>query len=867
MRAVHFWKVFRLVWGTGCIYICHWHEGISLTMSKLLTLKDWQYRQAGEETWNLSVPGPSTQIHADLLHNKSIPHPFIDTNEKDIQWVGEKDWEYQVQFEVDRTLEQLNSHVLVFEGLDTFASVSLNGVEILNTNNMYCEDRVDVKKLLKFGSHNTVHITFKSALLIARRLEKENGKFVCWNGETCRLHIRKAPYHFGWDWGPVIMTCGPYKPVRLELYNSTIEDFYVTLKLTDLSDVQLELNLTVDSINEVDAKIDIYSPDGDLVATDKLANITSGTSVTKLKLSQPQLWFPHTVGKPALHTFKVELTNKVGVITQLEKKIGLRNVELVQEPLDKGTSFYFKVNGVPVYCAGSNWIPAHSLLTMLTKKDYTEWLELAAFGNQSMIRVWGGGYYEDDFFYGECDRLGLLVWQDFMFACGQYPGDEKFIANVEREVTHQLHRLRNYACLALFAGNNEDYQIAEQSNLEWNRKDFTGDYSRTNFPARTIYERTLPSLMKKYLPSVPYHPGSPWSGENPTTDPTVGDLHQWNVWHGTQERYQDWYKLGGRFVSEFGMESLPSLKTYKECITDPKQLYPQSEYVDHHNKADGFERRLALYVIENIKITSFDLDSWIYATQLMQAECLAYAYKCWRRNWKKDKQRETGGALVWQLNDCWPVASWAIVDFYRRPKLAYYAIKRESNAVALGLYRNKVGGVKEAVIGAPHDYSKVTYNLDFWGVNSSLKDIEGVLNVDFYDGNTGVKLATPYNEKIIIGANSSTEFGAGLEIPNEKCIAYARLVDSNGNLIASGSDWPQPLKYLDLPHKLVEIEVGKGTITLSSEVPVKGLEILLHLDLFLDDNGFDLFPGDTKIVKVDGLEESAKVDIRYYQSQ
>lgn len=835
-------------------------------MYKLLTLKNWLYREFGKELWNPSVPGSCTQIHADLLYNRVIPNPFIDTYEKDIQWVGEKEWEYQMQFEVDQMLQQLNSHELVFEGLDTFANVFLNGVEILKTENMFCEHRVDVEKLLKFGDTNTIYIRFESALLVARRLERENGKHICWNGETCRVHIRKAPYHFGWDWGPVIMTCGPYKPVHLQSYNSRIRDFYVILNLSDMGDVDLELSLIVESLHETSATIDILSPSGNSVDEVFFSNVTSGTVLAKVRLSNPQLWYPKAIGEPALHTFKIQLSNRSGVVSRLEKHIGLRTVELVQEPLEKGTSFYFKVNGTSIFCAGSNWIPAHSLLTMLTKKDYTEWLELAVFGNQSMIRVWGGGFYEDDFFYSECDRLGLLVWQDFMFACGQYPGDKKFIASVEREAIHQLRRLRNHACLALFVGNNEDYQIAEVYNLEWDRKDHSGDYSNTNFPARTIYETTLPTLMKTLCPSVPYHPGSPWSGENPTADPTVGDIHQWNVWHGSQEKYQDWYKLGGRFVSEFGMESLPSLRTFQSCISDPDQMYPQSEYLDHHNKADGFERRLALYVIENIKITSFDMDSWIYATQLMQAECLAYAYKFLRRHWKKDNQREIGGALVWQLNDCWPVASWAIVDFYRRPKLAYYAIKRGAQPVSIGMYRKIIGGDDSTKISSPCNQGNISYGLELWGVNSTLLNVEGILSVDLYTSN-GDFAATPFYEKVILESNASTEIAFGLDIPHEKCIAYAKFIDLKGKLIASGSDWPQPLKYLEPPRNKVHVEVGKETITLTSEVPVKGVEILLNRDLILDDNGFDLFPGETKVVNVRGLENNEVVEIRYYQSK
>lgn len=835
--------------------------------SRSLTLTDWQFLQDGESEWNNSIPGPVTQIHADLLHNGLIPDPFIDMNETDIQWVGERKWQYRNIFFVDAETKSLKKHEFVFEGLDTFATVYLNGKQILKTENMFCEDRVDVGSHLKFGDKNSLLIEFDSALLVARELEKKNGKLECWNGELCRLYIRKAPYHFGWDWGPVIMTCGPYKPVRLESWDSAIEDFHVNVDVTDSGDVSLDMSLQVHSVSSVSAHIEILSPDGLQVFSETISDVTFGTYKAKALLDKPKLWFPHTIGQPDLHSFKVSLLSKhTETICEVKKRIGLRKVELIQDPLEKGTSFYFKINNIPVYCAGSNWIPAHSLLTKLTDKDYSEWLTLARDGNQTMVRVWGGGYYEHDIFYEECDRLGLLVWQDFMFACGQYPGDKKFIANVEREARHQLRRLRNHACLALFAGNNEDYQIAEASKLDWDPNDTSGDYSKTNFPARTIYERTLPQVMLELLPSVPYRPGSPWSGNLPTTDATVGDLHQWNVWHGTQEKYQDWYKLGGRFVSEFGMEALPSLKTYKECITSSNQLYPQSEYVDHHNKADGFERRLALYVIENIKVTSLDLDSWIYATQLMQAECLAYAYKCWRRNWKKDGQRENGGALVWQLNDCWPVASWSIVDFYRRPKLAYYAIKRESGRVVLGLFRNTVGGEAEKSIGAPHTYGKHRFSLDVWGANSSLNHSKGALTVEIFDV-SGEKLDTIYSESTSLKANESTEVASGLTLPDGQCVAYAKLVGPGGELIASASDWPQPLKYLQLDDRRVSYEVSDGKITFQAGKPVKGVEIISDLELFFSDNGFDLFPGDTKVIRARGLKADENIKIRYYQSE
>ncbi|GME83359.1 unnamed protein product [Ambrosiozyma monospora] len=443
-----------------------------------------------------------------------------------------------------------------------------------------------------------------------------------------------------------------------------------------------------------------------------------------------------------------------------------------------------------------------------------------------------------------------------MFACGAYPGYPEFIENVSKEVECTLKRLRNHCCLTIYAGNNEDYQVAEQMNLDWDPDDHNGDYSKTNFPARTIYERTLPQLVSKYHPEVPYHPGSPWGGKC-TADPTVGDIHQWNVWHGSQEKYQDWYKLGGRFISEFGMEALPVMKTYLDCITDESELYPQSSTVDFHNKAEGFERRLALYVIENIKITKMDLEGWIYATQLMQSECLSYAYKCWRRNWRGDGKRYTGGAIVWQLNDCCPIASWAIVDHYYRPKLAYYAVKRESAPLNLGLYRN--------VIELP--YGEKQYSVDIWGVNSSLHDQSASLVIGFYDITSGNLIKQLEGKDVVLKANQTTEFYEKLELPNSNSdiVVFSKL-EFDGKTIVTGADWPQPLKYLKFPDREVDAKVENDQIVLTANKPVKGVDVTVtNRDVYLEDNGFDIFPMNPVVLKAPGLEISDKISVNYYQ--
>lgn len=816
----------------------------------MTVLTNWEYRQANTKEWKKARPLPATEIHPDLQYNREIPDPFVDDHEKSLQWIGEMDWEYQTTFNVDNI--SFRKHQLVFEGLDTFADIYLNDIKILSTDNMFIEYKVQINKYITKG-RNTLRLYFKSALIIARSLEKKHFKALGFNGESSRMQIRKAQYHYGWDWGPTFMTCGPYKPIRYESYNSFIEDVYVKADVDEELNVSVDFQFVIDSIHtDNELSIEMAAPDDSIIF--KSINVKPGNNLKSYKIKNPQLWFPFTHGIPNLYTFTFTLKDsKPGLPQKIMKHVGFRRIELVQETFleQPGTSFYFKINNIPIYCNGSNWIPAHSFQTELSNKDYTEWLELLVNGNQNMVRVWGGGYYEQDIFYEECDRLGILVWQDMMFACGQYPGYKEFVDLVSEEIKSQLLRLRNHCCLALFAGNNEDYQVAEQFDLQWDKDDLSGDYSRTNFPARTLYENTFPKLVKQYFPGVPYHPGSPWGGKT-TADQTIGDLHQWNVWHGNQEKYQDWYKLGGRFVSEFGMEALPCRRTYEQCISDESELYPQSYLVDCHNKADGFERRLALYVIENIKVQGLDLDSWIYATQLMQAECLGYAYRCWRREWRGDGKRYSGGAIVWQINDCWPVASWSIVDFYKRPKLGYYSVKRESQPLGVGMYRIVSDDQKEL-------------SIDIWGVNSSLSHVNGTLKVDIYNVTTGELIKSEISRDVVLKSNQTTEFIQGLKIANtQPVVVYTRIIH-NDAIIANAADWPQPLKYLKLFDRKLNIKVEDGMVRLNSDKPLKGVEILLNKDYYIEDNGFDIFPGAEKVVKVKGLKASDYVNVNYYQ--
>jgi beta-mannosidase len=839
-----------------------------MSLNNVVTLKGWSWRKAGDGDWTRCAHDkPTTEIFTDLLDAKKIPHPFLDRNERVVQWVGLEDWEYTTEFEY-KSQQGNSTQDLVFEGLDTFATVYLNDQEVLYSDNMFHIHRINVNGKLKEGK-NSLRILFKSAFKHGKALEEKYGEMNAFNGDHSRVYVRKAQYHYGWDWGPVLMTCGPYKEVRLESYAKAISDVFVDPVLND-DLTKATVNVNVTALGEAAggvSEVTIESPSGKKYS----GSCSFEEGKAQIEVDNPELWYVRGHGPQNRYNVSVQLKDKSGsVLDQWNQLVGIRKVELVQEKLQdaEGTSFYFRVNNIPVYSAGSDWIPAHNFLTALTKEDYLKWIQITADSNQVMIRVWGGGIYEPDLFYEACDEYGIMVWQDFMFACGQYPYYKEFRESVIREAEDQVRRLRNFCCMAVYAGNNEDYQVAEQSGLEWNPSDTNGDYTNTNFPARTAYETDLPAAVEKLSPQVPYHPGSPWGGKD-TTDPTIGDIHQWNVWHGSQEKYQFWSWLGGRFISEFGMLACPSRKTVEQFVTDPVQRYPQSQVMESHCKADGFERRLALYVMENITVRSMNLDDWIYATQLIQSECIAYAYRCWRREWRGDGKRYIGGALVWQINDCYPVSSWAIVDFYGREKLAYYALKRESAPLGLGIYRcdveKKGQPLEGAQPGPPHDLRDKKYVFDVWGVNSSLKDVEGTLEIRLFDVESGKLIQELDRKAVTLEANKTTEYLEDLAIDENTCI-QARVFDSNNNLLARASDFPQPLKHSLFLNRKVKAVAKTDSIEITANGPVKGVVVSLdNEDIKLSDNGVDVFPGDPYIIQAKGIKESDKISIRYYE--
>jgi beta-mannosidase len=780
-----------------------------------------------------TVPGT---VHQDLLANGRIPDPFQALNENEVQWVGTSEWLYKCAFDLPADFGDADEIVLCFDGLDTFATAWLNDTQILISENMFVPQRISVASLLHPGS-NALHILFTSAFQRGKELEEHyGGKRAVWNGDASRVYIRKAQYHYGWDWGPTLLTAGIWKAIRLESYSTRIADLHCpALVAEDLQSATLPIHITFEThtaFTDLAAHMVLYSPEGETVAEAQIP-ITDTELEHTFSLASPQLWWPNGYGKQPFYRLEVTLLRGAEELDRQEARLGLRRLRLVQHPFadEPGISFFFEINNTPVFCGGANWIPADSFTPRVTPEQYRAWVQLAAAAHMTMLRVWGGGIYEDEAFYNACDELGLLVWQDFLFACGIYPAHTEFQETIRAEAEAAVRRLRHHPSLVIWAGNNEDYAIASSINVY--DPTFEGDFTQTAFPARALYERLLPDVCARLDPTRPYWRGSPYGGSD-SGDLTLGDQHVWSVWHGAVP-YQDYPKFAGRFVSEFGMQAFPVMETIKD-FAEPAEFYPQSRTLDFHNKDAGGPRRLAPYLIENVRIVA-DLAGYAYLTQFVQSEALATAFRSWRRRWSGPGREYTAGALVWQLNDCWPVTSWAIVDYYLRPKPAYYAIRRELAPFGVGLARTSAKTISAWTVAGAQSAGNAELEIRTWTLAGTLLSEE--------------------RRSVVLAANQSVEQGEFASERNDAWVVAARLF-KDGSVVARTTLWPEPFKYLTLPDPDITIEhPNEDTLYLHTKRPVKGVWLSAGDGVTWSDNMLDLLPDDPQTVVAQGLKANS----------
>lgn len=772
-----------------------------------------------------AVPGTA---HGALLAAGRIPDPFFGRNEADVAWVAERSWAWRLQFDVDEALAPREE--LVFEGLDTYCTAWLNGAPLLVSDNMFVPRRVDVRALLRAG-RNELLLRFDPALARAREVEAVHGKRQLWNGDSARLHARKAQYHFGWDWGPELITCGPWRPVRRHSWAARIDELQVRSEVDvagPQATLQLQARLEGAAVGQL-LVFELLDPEGRCVVAQAVPAEAARTTLT---VPAPRLWWPRGLGGQPLYTVVARLLDGEHVLAEDRRRIGLRTLRLVQAPVDgeAGLSFHFEVNGQDLFAGGANWIPDDNLLERITPARYRERVAQAASANMNMLRIWGGGIYEHEAFYEACDELGLLVWQDFMFACGLYPANADFQASVRAEAESQVKRLRHHACLALWCGNNEDYMLAESAGLAG------PGVPAERFEARAIYERLLPEVCEALDPDRAYWPGSPFTpGDGAkSSDATVGDRHSWEVWHQQMLPYQRYGDVQARFVSEFGMQSHPSLALFESVLPEAER-FPQSRTVQWHNKAgspagpDG-HRRLAVYMADNLRVGP-TLAEHVYATQFVQAEAMRVAYQDFRRRWQRPGARAVGGALVWQLNDCWPVTSWALIDSVGTVKPAWHAVRRALAPLAAAV-RLEPGRARLAVMNGGAAGCAVQLQLRVFAMDGRPL-AEAVAGLD-------------------VAASASAETTLALPACDEPVVAELRVLDPQDGLeLARDCAWTEPFRFYRLGDARLDIARDGQALLLGCDRPVKGL--WLQADgAVLADNFIDLVPGAPRRVAVTG---------------
>ena len=624
---------------------------------------DWQFRQVGAAEWlPATVPGG---VHTDLLALGRIPDPFVGDNETRVAWVAEADWEYRTRFAADAELRAHPRLRLVCDGLDTLATVSLNGHTLGQANNMFRQYRWNVGPLL--AGDNELLIAFASPVKFISDKQAERALPGVSQAIPGGPHLRKAPCQFGWDWGPQLPPIGIWKDIRLEggdqarLTDVHLRQSHSGGAALVLATVSLE-QWTDEALT---ARLSIVTPDGKKLTKEAAVSAEHPRTVD-LHIRQPQLWWPNGYGDQPLYQVTVTLHHEDKELDRRDYRLGLRTVELRQEPDQWGRSFQFVVNGVPIFAKGSNWIPADSFPTRISDEYLETLIRAAAETHQNMLRVWGGGFYEEERFYDLCDRYGILVWQDFIFSCSVYPLDDAaFLDNVRVEVAENVRRLRHRASLALWCGNNE---------MEWGWVDWGWRGQSELDGLKAAYDRffhhTLPAWCAAADPDTAYWPSSP-SSDTPFANPNgqrQGDAHYWDVWHGRKPftAYRHQYP---RFMSEFGFQALPPLATIR-TYADEADWNMTAYVMEQHQKNASGNSLMVGQMLDTFRLPQ-EFSSLVYLSMVLQAEGIRYGVEHWRRHCDR-----VAGTLYWQLNDCWPVASWSSVDYFGRWKALHYAARR-----------------------------------------------------------------------------------------------------------------------------------------------------------------------------------------------
>lgn len=777
--------------------------------------------QSGKQ-FTATVPGT---IHTDLLNNNIIDDPFYSDNELKMDWISECDWIYQTKFDFK---SNINKNVdLVFEGLDSICEIYLNNIKLGFTDNMFLTFTYNVKNILK-PTDNMLKVILKSPVKYSSQQEVKYGKLPVALNST-RAYIRKAQYSFGWDWGPSFPTSGIWRKVYLrEWSDAKIDSIVFNTKKLGNNYAEVEVVTSINTIKTNGISIVISLSNGSSVSEETVPMQRSKKNKINFKIKNPKLWWPNGEGEQNLYTLDVKIIDGDNVILdEIQRKVGIRTIELILKD-KKVSTFKFRINNIDIYCKGVNWIPADSFLPRVTTKKYSDLLLLAKQANMNIVRVWGGGIYENDEFYDLCDELGLLVWQDFTFACGAYPEKDAFIANVTEEVTQNVLKLQHHACLALWCGNNEN---------EWGWfQEQKSSYE--NMPGYKIFHSVIPKILKKIDPDRPYWQSSPFGNDNDPNSFNSGNTHQWDIW----SRWIDYDNVKSDkslFVTEFGFQGPANKDTFEKYL--PLKNRDISDNVfEHHNKQIEGPERIIKFLSSHLPIKT-EWDDYLYLAQLNQSFALKTCLEHWRLNGK------TNGSIIWQLNDCWPVTSWSIIDSDITPKLAYYFVK---NAFAPQLLYFKDDGITIKVMLLDPNKEKISGRL-------RLTILDTVSGEMIEDSSRKVNV----KDKRLVEINSVPR----KNLPgSENWILTAVLYDESNETICRNYYLTKPWKHIRLKKTKLMLDFisreDPDELVINSRDPVFFID-LYHPRLTFSDRGFFILPGEQIKLKVIG-EQTQPLNIQ-----
>jgi beta-mannosidase len=779
---------------------------------------NWQFKGTNTLDWkSASVPG---NIFTDLLSHKVIEDPFIKTNEEKVQWVSKKDWEYKTNFSLSEEILNKKNIELNFEGLDTYAKIYINGNYQLNTTNAFKRYTISLKDIPMYKS-NELKIVFENTGSIENPA-KLNSKYKLPEGK--RIYTRKAQFQYGWDWGPKLNTLGIWKPITLKaLDDLKFENIYIRQKEIDKDKALLSVEIIIESKD--DRNIQLFTKiNKEIISSNISLKKGKHTYKVPIEIINPKLWWTHNLGNPYLYNFNFQLISDGKIKDEKSVKKGIRTIKLIAKKDTIGESFYFELNGKPVFMKGANYIPQNSFQNKVTNQHYEKLLSDVVESNMNMLRVWGGGIYENDIFYDICDEKGILVWQDFMFACAMYPGSIEFLANVKEEAEQQIKRLRNHTSIALWCGNNENAEgwrrwgwQAKRTKKE--KEEIWNDYL-------AVFDTILPKSVAK-LSETNYWETSPKYGRGNPKYQMEGDAHDWWVWHDGYP-FEHFEKNVPRFMSEFGFQSFPSFETIN-YINQNDTINLKTDAIKLHQKhAKGFQL-IEEYMNRNYKISKNEED-YVYVSQLLQAKGIVMGIEAHRR-----AKPTNMGSLYWQLNDCWPSISWSSIDYFGQWKALQYKAKN---------------AFKNLIISSTIEKNKVKTFV----INDTFNPIQGNLKVtliDFY----GKEIWKDSKEIQVLENSSKPYFNFSLEsIKSESSVLITEFNNQQSVFF-----FTKP-KDLNLPKGIIKKVVSKTkngfSIILTSDVLQKDVFLFSKGKGHFSDNFFDLIPNQNKVINFITKENS-----------